>query len=66
PITRGDYFTQNLSIYLAERGFAALRFESTRNFTDDSYKTLEGAERLIRHYAIDIRRSIDWLVSREE
>ena len=35
PITRGDYYTQNFAIYLAERGYACLRFESTKNFTDD-------------------------------
>jgi dienelactone hydrolase len=66
PITRGDYYTQNFAVYLAERGYACLRFESTRNFTDDSHKTLESAEQLLRHYVIDVRRSIDWLASQEE
>jgi dienelactone hydrolase len=66
PITRGDYYTQNFAIYLAERGYACLRFESTRNFTDDSYKTLESAERLLQHYVIDVRRGIDWLSAQKE
>lgn len=66
PITRGDYYTQNFAIYLAERGYVCLRFESTRNFTDDAHKTLESAQQLLRHYVIDVRRSIDWLASRQE
>ncbi len=66
PITRGDYYTQNFAIYLAERGYACLRFESTKNFTDDSYKTLESAERLLQHYVIDVRRVIDWLSAQKE
>jgi dienelactone hydrolase len=66
PITRGDYYTQNFAVYLAERGYACLRFESTKNFTDDSYKTLESAERLLRHYVIDVRRGIDWLSAQKE
>ncbi len=66
PITRGDYYTQNFAIYLAERGYACLRFESTKNFTDDSYKTLEGAERILKHYIIDVRRGIDWLATQKE
>ena len=66
PITRGDYYTQNFAVYLAERGYACLRFESTKNFTDDSYKTLESAERRLRHYVIDVRRGIDWLSTQKE
>jgi dienelactone hydrolase len=66
PITRGDYYTQNFAIYLAERGYACLRFESTKNFTDESHKTLESAEQLLRHYVIDVRRSIDWLLLQKE
>jgi dienelactone hydrolase len=66
PITRGDYFTQRFAVYLAERGYACLRFESTKNFTDDSHKTLQSAERLLKHYVIDVRRAVDWLLLQEE
>lgn len=66
PITRGDYYTQNFAIYLAERGYACLRFESTKNFTDDSHKTLESAEQILKHYVIDVRRGIDWLIAQKE
>lgn len=66
PITQGDYFTQNFAIYLAERGYACLRFGSTKNFTDDSHETLKAAEQLLRHYVMDIRRGADWLLARPE
>ncbi len=47
-------------------GYAILRYESTKSFLDDPDQTLAGATQIIRHYIIDVRRGIDWLLSREE
>ncbi len=66
PITQGDHYTEDFAIHLAMEGYAILRYESTKTFLDDPEQTLAGATQIIRHYIIDVRRGVDWLMAREE
>lgn len=65
PITQGDFYTKALADYLAERGYACLRFQSQGELLKlrASRNMLQDFERMIHDYVIDARRGIDWLTS---
>lgn len=66
PITDGDYFTKGFGNFLAERGFASLRFRSRADLMRVRNSGLGGIEEFrdrTRTYVVDIRRAVGWLMT---
>lgn len=67
PITNGDYFTEHFAGFLAEQGFAILRYESRGEFEGLLPPSLTGRGALqqiknyFQAYVVDVLRGIDWL-----
>lgn len=68
PISRGDFFTRRFAIYLAERGYACLRFRSYgdigRLYGDPVSVPL--FRDLLRARVIDTRRALTWVLAHRE
>src|SRR5579884_1265241 len=69
PITNGDYFTEHFAEFLADQGFAILRYESRGEFDGTLPRILSGKVILQRlkdqfyAYVVDVLHGIDWLES---
>jgi hypothetical protein len=68
PITFGDYFTENLARYFADKGFIVLRFPSRnelRIFSDES-KNLTHFQQILHDDILNVRKGLQWLKEQPE